>query len=268
MSETYPKHNIKNGTTLDPERVNDNYRELISEINGNLDERNVVRNGIHSNAFREGSLARTTKFQETGRLNCSKHPPTASRTATYSKNLPRTANTATRPIEGWPGNTVIPYSGDWVTLGKIEVVTRECLIWLLGSLQQTYYMHPDAREEVGEEASASKEESIFATSFVKTGKRDRYRFVPGVQYALSIDGGRVAETTIGGFDIAEDDHGAAYSQYTSPFVTDLVLPITAGKHVFKLEARVPRSTRTWPQFSQEHSGYVVTSRELILLELT
>ena len=267
MSESYPKHNIKNGTTIDPERINDNYREIIQEINGNLDERNVVRNGIHTDAFLAGSLAKTTKYQETGKLNCTWFPAGFGGEKTYNKNLPRTANTASKPIKGLAGNTVVPYSGDWVTLGKLEVVTRDCLIWLLGSLQQTYYMHVNSKEVDTEEDSASKEESLTA-SVVSTGKYDRYRFTPGVQYVLSIDGGKVAETTIGGFDIAEDDYGAAYAQYTNPFVTDLVLPITAGKHVFKLEARVPRSTRTHPQFDQEHSGYVVTSRELILLELT
>lgn len=273
MSNIYPKHNIKAGTPIDQDRLNENFRELIQEVNGSINETNIAVNSLtYEQNLKADALSRFYKHHEVGRLNCkAAHRPHTigpDGSKTYQEFLPITAQVdSDGDVTAQPGNIALPLNNSWTTIASLKVTTREGLIWLLGSWQQTYYVdsiddnYPYYAEEgAWYPASASKGGSI--------STRDRYRFFPGVQYCLSVDGARVSETTIGGLDVAEDDYGAAYGVWSSPFVTDLILPISAGKHTFTIEARIPKANRAYPEFDPEHSSYTIASRELILLELT
>tara|TARA_R100001129_G_scaffold24902_2_gene16214 strand:+ start:2047 stop:2877 length:831 start_codon:yes stop_codon:yes gene_type:complete len=276
MSTVYPKHKIENGSPLDPDRLNDNYREIIQEVNGNLNETNIKRGSLTSEKnFVEGALCRTHKNFEVGKLNCfdstigPAYAPVSApiEEMTYKRGLlPRPVrfpfvkgSEKPTPLDG---NVIVPLTNEWISVCTLDVTTREGLIWVLGSLQQTYYV--DGGEYSpggsGSQASSSKEETLETPG--------RYRFFPGVQYCIALDGARVAETTIGGQEISNDKYGASYGVWSHPFVTDLVFPISAGKHVIELKARVPKANRSYPAFDPNHSSYVVSSRELIALELT
>ena len=42
MSEIYPKNNIGKDSPLDVDRVNENFREVIQEVNGSLKVENIL----------------------------------------------------------------------------------------------------------------------------------------------------------------------------------------------------------------------------------
>ena len=304
MSIVFPKHNIKEETPVDPDRLNENAREFIQEVNGNLNETNLARNSLKTTDLATGALSRTHKAVTVARLNCldglevhemgtpydsigdgmydvayAIHPQT------YDAGwLPRTASF--KPADGelytQPGSVIIPYNGNWTTVSSMEVVTREGLLWVLASWQQTYYVVGDRSGEVWRPNVTGTTAEIYAdfgesshhyaqmssSHILNLQTRDRYRYVPGVQYCLSIDDGRIAETTVGGQDVSEDWYGGAYMTWHNPFVTDLVLPISAGKHKLTLQARIPEPKRSHPTFNQNHCGFVVAARELIALELS
>ncbi|QDP58800.1 MAG: hypothetical protein Unbinned80contig1000_9 [Prokaryotic dsDNA virus sp.] len=260
MSIVFPKHKFDNGTPIDPKSINENFSELIQEINGNINEVNVKSN---SATVSEGALCRTTKVFEAAELNCPQGPigPIfGDGRDTYQHYLPKTVSFASSTPKPFSGNQILSYNAGWTDIASVEIVSRECLLWVLGSLQQTYYVDGEEQLNGNVEKSASDSNNLDI--------KDRYRFLPGVQYCLAIDGSRVSETTIGGQETSNDQYGAAYSHFSSPFVTDFILPISQGKHKISLQARVPRANRSYPQFDPDHCGYVIASRELIILELT
>ena len=90
MSEIYPKYNIKNGTPIDVERTNENFREVIQEVNGNLSEQNFTANQISKNELKKDALLRFHKYYEPGRIMCQRADVgwTTGAATTYTEQLP------------------------------------------------------------------------------------------------------------------------------------------------------------------------------------
>tara|TARA_R100000008_G_scaffold86287_1_gene78722 strand:- start:4358 stop:5143 length:786 start_codon:yes stop_codon:yes gene_type:complete len=261
MSEIYPKNNIGKDSPLDVDRVNENFREVIQEVNGNLSESNFKYRTLDQTHVKDDAVFRFHKFYEVGSVRCkgAHHATTMTGAGTYEQNLPRTGGSGFSATAG--GVVAVPINNKWTTIARLDVITRTGLLWIMGSWQQSYYVD-------GEETATGFGAGSARSDSGNLNTRDRYRFFPGLQYCLSIDGTRVAETTVGGLDAADDIHGEAYALWQAPFVTDMVLPVSAGNHVITIEARQPIANTNYPQFSQSHSFYTIASRELIALEMT
>jgi len=261
MSEIYPKFQIQEGTPLDVERVNENFREVVQEVNGKLSESNFAAQTIESNRISEGALLRFHKFYEPGSIVCQRSDVTVGATVEpYAVGrLPNTASGFSAPRGGCIN---LPLNNTWTTVAKGTITARTGLVWVMASWQQTYNV-PDGREEISAGSSG-----IFARSDERNlDTEDRYRFFPGVQYCLSIDGARITETTVGGLDSSNDPYGDAYALWHMAGVTDMIFPISAGQRTISLEARIPMANSNHPQFTENRCFYTIASRELIILEM-
>ena len=263
MSEVYPKFNIKAGTPIDSDRMNENFREVVQEINGNLSENNFAAQSIESDRIAAGALMRFHKFYEPGAIACQRSDVTVP-LGTQPYEVGQLPNTAPNFSTTRGGCVNIPLNNSWITIAQKNITARSGIVWVMASWQQTYNM-PNGVETVASASSAysrSEEESI-----IPHESPDRYRFFPGVQYCLAIDGARIAETTVGGLDAGNDQYGDSYALWHAAGATDMIFPISAGNRTITLEARVPMANTNHPQFSSDHCFYTIASRELIILEM-
>ena len=227
MPTIYPKHSFMPLEAVDVDYVNENFQEVVSAIQGNLGEHNWRGDSFNSS---------TTEKQALGRI----HTRYYESARLFDKTSGETRNDYI-PLAAYSGGerwTKIPVDRRWFTVIDLEITTRDCMLWLIASWQQDYQ-------------SPAERDPDF----------------PGVQYCLAIDGTRIAESTIGGMDRANDKRGEANAVWKHPFVTDAFIKLSSGTHTVALQARmVP--TFDYKAYNSNFRYYVVATRELIAMEIT
>ena len=227
MAQMFPRHRLVRQENLDPDPINENFQEVVSTIEGNLGEQNWASDAV-SNSAAQTNIA--------GEIHST------------SVEVPRKFEKASGEVrnkyislEAYDGDKnvfVVPTNRAWTTVIEFTPTFKGGTIWIMASWQQDYF----------------------------SGELRDQNF-PGVQYCLSVGGTRIAESTIGSLDRANDRRGEAHAVWKSDFVTDAILPITSGEHTVSLQARmVP--TRDYTDYDSDKEAYVVGNRELIVLEMT
>ena len=194
MSYVFPPNRDRTKWPIDPDSLNENFQEVLSEVQGNLGEHNWQEDGIPN-----------TKIQiseEEAPIVC------------WSRFINRTPwdepsvalNPQTTSTYGWK----VPNSRDWSTIGfdlgvgeefSKQLTTRNGMLWIMASFQQH-------------------------------GRWDNWaaggNSMPGVQYAIAVDGSIIHETIPGCLDYGNDPLGAAVAVRRYPFTLDVLFPIFAG----------------------------------------
>ena len=228
MPTVYPRHMFGISEAVDVDDVNENLQEIVATMQGNLGEQNWSKGTFDVTRIRDNALGRVHfSYSECARTFDSK----TSETRNGYHQLPG--------YEGYNWEKKVPVNRQWTTMSSQTITTRDCMVWLIASWQQDY--------------------------IVKGGFRDPD--FPGVQYCLAVDGSRIAESTIGGMDRANDRRGEANAVWKHPFATDAFIKLPAGEHIISLEARMV-ATPDFRTYSSGHEHYIVATRELIAVEIT
>ena len=259
MSTFFPKFKLKDGEPVSKDEVNENFREIIQEVQGHLGEQNFQQSNISHAFFSEDSLV---KIHNIGiAYNPAKEP---------EKDMPRDANcwSLLPQYHDYGGNNTIhsspafgfddpekygwavklPQGRNWTKIINTEITTSAKTTWVMASWQQCY------------------QKTNFTDSDTYTYFNDRLRFMPGVQYALEIDGSRIPETTVGTLDRSTDKMGEAYAVWSFPFSCDTIVSLTPGNHVFSLVGRMV-APPDYETINDADNFYFVGPREMIIIEL-
>lgn len=227
MAQIYQKHKIKAKEPVSKDEVNENLRSIVGEIQGGLGEQNWASDTFGRADVKEGALVRMHSKKIEGPRIFT------SRVHEYSKYSSSTGYGAEL------NHVKVPTNRAWTTLLTFDITCRSSLLWIMASFQQDYHDSADKRDP----------------------------FFPGCTYAISIDGGRYHETIIGGADRSNDRRGESYRYWRQGYVTDLLVPVTAGVHTIALQGRMTATT-DYKDFSDQSEFYVVGNRELIVMEMT
>ena len=196
MSQVFPPNRL-GALPADPEKINENYQEIIGTIQGNLGEQNFSGDSIHEAHLAENWVGEV-------------HVTSSECARAFTPYSPLTRNehwSILRHDEtsGW--ETISP-DQTWHTVLSIKPTLKGGTAWITASWQQDYAAHE---------------------------RRDP--FFPGVQYALFVNGAMIAESVIGGLDRANDRRGEANAVWKAAFVTDAIIPVTNGQHTIELRGR-------------------------------
>jgi hypothetical protein len=226
MPTIYPKYLFQYFEAVDVDHLNENFQETVSTIQGNLGEQNWSKDSFTTEDLSASAFGQIHNYAQESARSFDG-------TSATKRNNYHTLN----GVEGYDWWDKIPTDRRWVSVMELTVLTKDCMLWLLASWQQDYH----AQEQ-------------------------REQDFPGVQYCLAIDGTRIAETTIGGMDRANDSRGEANAVWRHPFTTDAFVKVSAGQHVVSLQARmVPDFKYTAYSSGTEH--YIVSTKELIAMEI-
>ena len=157
MPTIYPKHSFRVLEAVDVDHVNENLREVVSAVQGNLGEQNWSKDSFANHDLSANAL---------GRIH--NRSSEVARTFNGASAAKRNAYYPLLGYEGYYRWVRIPTDRRWYTIAELEITTRDCMLWLIASWQQDYG------------APSSRDQDF-----------------PGVQYSLAIDGTRIAESTIG-----------------------------------------------------------------------
>ena len=242
MSFIFPRHNERNGWPVDPEALNENFQEVVSEIQGALGEHN----------WRKDAFTNLVDLN----LSESEAPVVCQSTGNWGNALD-TASPYDPPYLGAPGTVAysqwrMPNSYDWNVVGSNittsggpvnpmskTLTTRAGLLWIMASFQQHGQW-----DNWGSEPTE----------------------MPGVQYAICIDGSIVHETNPGALDTGNDRAGSAIGVRRCPIVIDALYPITPGKHTIELKARLGQG-RIETSYDQDTDFYQIDAYQFIIIEM-
>jgi len=229
MSYIFPPNRDRNKWPIDPDSLNENFQEVVSEVQGNLGEHNWQENGIPNTdiaiSAEEAPVVCWRRFFSNSPWDHSGgyfDPRTSSQTY------------------GWK----VPNSREWSTIafdssGSLSktLTTRNSLLWIMASFQQH-------------------------------GQWDNWgsKPMPGVQYAIAVDGNIIHETIPGCLDYANDPLGAGLGVRRFPFAIDVLYPVPAGDHTIEVKCRLGLGD-TVKSFNPDTDFYMVADREFIIIEL-
>lgn len=226
MPTIYPKHSFRVLEAVDVDHVNENLREVVSAVQGNLGEQNWSKDSFANHDLSANAL---------GRIH--NRSSEVARTFNGASAAKRNAYYPLLGYEGYYRWVRIPTDRRWYTIAELEITTRDCMLWLIASWQQDYG------------APSSRDQDF-----------------PGVQYSLAIDGTRIAESTIGGMDRANDTRGEANAVWKHAFATDAFINVSNGTHTISLQGRMV-ATHNYEAYDSDKDFYVVATNELIALEM-
>ena len=241
MSFVFPRHNEREGWPIDPDALNENFQDVLSEIQGNLGEHNWAQgaftNTTHLNISEgEAPIVCQNTYHSGSAFDISGHSKTAD---------PEVGTTAAAPAGQWK----VPNSYGWSTIGEPLIginpmsktlTTRAGLLWIIASFQQ----HGNWSGWTATEGTE----------------------LPGVQYGISIDGSIIHETIPGAMDTGNDRGGSAMGVRRFPYVLDAVYPVTPGSHQIEVKARLGQG-RKEVSYDPADDFYLIDSYELIIIEI-
>jgi len=121
MSHVYPKHSLRADQPIDLEEINENFRGVVNEVHGSLDEHNFQSGAIPSAAVTSGGICRVWEAHQK-----------VDHDGVDEGRIP-----------GWTidhietGNGVqVSNNRQWQSILSKTVTTGESLIWLMASFQQ------------------------------------------------------------------------------------------------------------------------------------
>lgn len=241
MSFVYPRHNERNGWPVDPEAINENFQEVLSEIQGSLGEHN----------WRQGAFTNLTDME----ISESESPIVCQSTGNWGTAMdtkpfdpPFLGSGSSAAYNQWR----VPNSYNWTVVGSTittgntpvypmskTITTRSGLLWIMASFQQ----HGQWDNWGAEPAE-----------------------MPGVQYGVCVDGSIIHETIPGALDTGNDRGGSAIGVRRFPIVIDTLYPITPGQHKIELKARLGQG-RVEDSFDQDTDFYQIDSYQFIIIEI-
>jgi len=213
MAQVFPPNRL-GALPADPDKINENYQEIVGTIQGNLGEQNFAENTVHQTNLDEEWFGRAyVTYSECARSFLPSSPAN------------RNEYWAVDRFDATTGHIDIKLDQTWHTLLSLIQVLQGGTVWITASWQQDY---------------------------AANGFRDA--FFPGVQYALFLNGAMIAESVIGGLDRANDRRGEANAVWKGAFVTDAIIPVTNGEHTIELRGRTvePVDGRTFNSLEQKY----------------
>ena len=122
MSHVYPKHSLQADQPIDLEEVNENFREVVNEVHGSLDEHNFQGSAISKYSFvAPGAMCRVWETSQA----VDHQGVDGSQVPGHMAGAIQTG-----------GGVQISNNRQWQSIIAKTVTTGESLIWLMASFQQ------------------------------------------------------------------------------------------------------------------------------------
>ncbi len=250
MAWRFPKHRISNNSVIEIDDINENFRAVVEEGSGELNEHNWAA-ASWSN--------RLTDLAD----------DVAVRVANYQSTV-NPQDDATAPGSA---SLIIENETNWQPLGPPRVITTTGAdFWLIASFAARL---PWYRENFN--------------AAVGSGILSEPEVAYGAMFAFRVDGKVLAESLVGSGDLSNDymetqeyranPQGVGVACFNSPAITathaavvvEAIATLPPGQHTIELVAMPPRRDLG---LVESFSGYVVneftkavTNREIILIEL-
>ena len=232
MSTVFPKYSANTAEPMDLQEINENFRTVISEIQGGLNEHN----------WKAGAFTDHTSITAGSMI----------RTYHSSVRVIHGIIDKTSPPSVSPSNSFkVSNNREWVTIKdqsspatyspmEMTITTGNSMLWIIYNGQQQPF----------NTSGASKN-------------------LPGCQYGISIDGSVIAETIIGSMDRNNDMTGEGVQMTQHPFSTDCIVPVAAGVHTIAIQARccANKDYDVFSSSSTSGQAYEIFNREMIVIEM-
>lgn len=202
MAQQFPKHCPKTGDVMSKEVYNENFRPLVEEMAGHLNEHNWKKDAI------------------TSRVDCA--PGYVLRAKhSYKEVNWTTLNDFGQPEAGPTDAFQVLQKMEWQVIDSMTTTftTRGMLLWVIGSLQYD-----------GAELLDGGSADYYAY------------LAYGLQFGIRVNGLVVEESIIGGLERANDVTGEGYTPDISPIVVDALVPIPPGIVTVDIVVRMPKNT--------------------------
>lgn len=201
MSQYYQKNHFKRGEVVSSEDLNENFREVLTEINGNLGEQNF-RRFCFADATHQKDDTAIRMYHRNVWVNT--FEPVTEFTGAYTCDNGQEENFLCNRM------FVMGNSEEFQPIAdlSVDVLTDNATLWIMSSVQI----------------------SLWPT--------DSRGVTEGVQLALRIDGAIVYETLSGGIDLENELSGPGTNNVCVPITVDAVVPVTGGSHKIEIVYKV------------------------------
>tara|TARA_Y100001973_G_C5201170_1_gene337816 strand:+ start:1216 stop:2010 length:795 start_codon:yes stop_codon:yes gene_type:complete len=202
VSQYYQKNHFKPYEVVSSEDINENFREALTEINGNLGEQNFRLNSFTSEDMKNDTAIRM--YHRNVWVNAFE-PVTTWSGAYTSDNGQRENFLCTRMH-------LLGNSEEFQPIAdlSVDLVTDNSVLWIMSSVQISLWPIDSIDME-------------------------------GLQLALRVDGAIVYETLSGGLDLENEPDGVGTDNRCVPVTIDAVVPVTGGVHKIEIVYKVNHS---------------------------
>jgi hypothetical protein len=202
VSHYYPKHKFEDCEVVSVDDVNENFRDAIDEMQGNLGEQNFKRNAFTSLEDIASSAAIRVHHRN---IICD---PFETHTGFAFGEVPQPNGQTEKLLQR--DMMILGDSEEFQPIAdlSVDIITDNSILWIMTSFQQSMWNPSDATS--GE----------------------------GVQYALRVDGSVIYETVTGGLDTENEPQGMGTNNTTVGVTIDAIIPITGGVHKVEVVYRL------------------------------
>jgi len=202
MAQFFPKYNPKTNDVMDKEMYNENFRGVVEEVGGRLNENNWKTGAISSvNDCSADYVIRT------------KH--------SYKTVNWTTLNSFGQPAANPTGAFKVNQLMEWQVIEDLTTsfTSRGLLLWVMSSLQY-------------DGAELLNGGSADYYSYLEFG----------IQFAIRVNGRVVEESIVGGLERSNDVKGEGYCCDIAPVVLDALVPVPPGLVTVDIVARMPKNS--------------------------
>jgi hypothetical protein len=203
MSHYYPKHRFKKGEPVSSDDLNEDFRDPLHEIQGNLGEQNWKKDSFTS----VDSLEKDAAIRVHHRLRrVDPFQPGDIGRSTFNEISIGPANHTEGMLSY--GTMVLGQSRDWKTVADMSAKLSfdNSVLWIMCDVQLSRWVIDN-------------------------------NLGSGVQFALSVDGAVVAETVTGSLDRDNEPDGIGLDHRCASYTIEAIYPITGGVHTIELVYR-------------------------------
>tara|TARA_R110000751_G_scaffold112516_1_gene211411 strand:+ start:1350 stop:2027 length:678 start_codon:yes stop_codon:yes gene_type:complete len=202
MAQVFPKYNPKAGEVMDKDTYNENFRTVVEEVGGRLNEHNWKAGAISDvEDCSAGYVLRTEHSYKT--VNWT------------------TLNSFGQPEANPTGAFKVEQLMEWQAIDDLSTVftSRGLLLWVMASFQY-------------DGAELLQAGSVNYYSYLEFG----------VQFAIRINSAVVEESIVGGLERSNDVKGEGYCCDIAPVVLDAVVFVPPGTVSIDIVARMPKNS--------------------------
>ena len=202
MAQVFPKYNPKTGEVMDKEMYNENFRQVVEEVGGRLNEHNWKSAAVSDVDDCSADYVLRVK-QSSQAVNW------------HQGALDTVGQPQANPTSAFKVNQLM----EWQVIDDLSVTftSRGLLLWVMASLQY----------DGGEVADNADYYSHLEF---------------GIQFGLRINGQVVEESITGGLERSNDVKGEGYCCDIAPVVLDAVIPTAPGLVKVEVVARMPKNS--------------------------
>lgn len=202
MAQIFPKYNPKTGEVMDTDVYNENFRTVVEEVGGRLNEHN----------WKAGAISDIDDCSADYVLRTGHSYETVNWTTLNSFGQP-----AANPTNAFKVNQLM----EWQSINDLSTtfISKGLMLWIMASLQYD-----------GAELLSGGSNNYY--SYLEFG----------IQFAIRVNGVVVEESIVGGLERSNDVKGEGYCCDIAPVVIDAVVFVPPGSVSIDIVARMPKNS--------------------------